>query len=244
MANTDYLPRKMQSAFTQLADGSGPIKKLFALHGNPEYNSWWDEFHGGSLDAKYAASVGTGTQVVGVTAAVNGTMTLTTGGTDDNSAGQALGLHWNGDNGIYFAAQLQIDDVTTQKFEIGLTDDAGSTDEATGAVNVKATPTFAATDCAVFCYDTDDDTNLTFLSNGGTTDGNADSSYTVVSGTNFIVEIIVQGDVATGYINGDLVGSGNIEGGNALTPWAYMHTRTGATRTMTVDWWLCVGPRS
>lgn len=242
MANTDFLPRKIQTAFTRTVLPES-TKALIAMLGNPEFNAWWDDFHGDALRGEYAASVGTGTQVVGVTAAVGGTATLTTGGNDNDSAGLGLGLHWNGDNSCYFAARIKIDDITTQKFEIGLTDDVGSTDEATGAVNVKATPTFAATDCAVFCYDTDDNTTLTFLTNGGTTDGNADSGYTVANDTYFIAEIVVKGDYAAGYINGTLVGSGNIEGGNALSPWAYMHTRTTATRTMTMDWWCIGGPR-
>jgi len=243
MGDTSFLPRKIQTAFSRAAVPES-VKALLTLVGNPEYNSWWDDFHGDGLDARYAATVGTGTEVIGVTAAVNGTMTLTTGASASDSAGQALGLHWNGDNGVYFAAKLRVSSVATMKFEIGLTDDAGSTDEATGAVNDKALETFAATDCAVFVFDTNDDTALTFRSNGGTTDGNADSVYTVVGGTDFIVEILVSGNSAAGYVNGQHVGNGNIEGGNALTPWAFIMTRTTATRTMTVDWWLTIGPRS
>lgn len=242
MANVDFLPRRLQTAFSDLSV-SERVKALLALQGNPEYNAWWDDFHGDQLDAKYAASVGTGTQVVGVTAARGGTATLTTGASASDSAGLALGLHWDGSTGIYFAARGQVDDITTMKFELGLTDDAGSTDEATGAVNVKATPTFAATDCAVFVFDTDDDTNLTFVSNGGTTDANSDSALTLVNATYFIVEIVVSGGACSGYVNGTYVGGGNITAATDLTPWLFVMTRTTATRTLTVDWMACLGPR-
>ena len=45
-------------------------------------------------------------------------------------------------------------------------------------------------------------------------------------------------------MNGVQIGSGNIEGGNALTPWAYCETLTGSTRTLTLDYWGIMGPRA
>lgn len=246
MSSDNYLPRRIQDAWQRMAVPES-VKAMLALHGNPAYVSFWDDFVGDSAGTwpasanwGYPATVGTGTEVIAISAAVGGELTLTTAASANDSAGQGVGLHWNGDLNCYFAARLKIDDITNSKFEIGLTDSVADD----GAVATKATPTFTATDCALFVRDTTDDTNVTFVSNGGTTDGNADATFTIANDTYFIVEVVVSGNVASGYINGQLVGSGNIEGGNALTPWAYCETLTTATRTLTLDWWLCIGPRS
>lgn len=59
--------------------------------------------------------------------------------------------------------------ITTYKLEAGFTDQE---DAATGAVNVKTTPTTIATDCAVAIFDTDDATNtgIDLVTDGGTDD--------------------------------------------------------------------------
>lgn len=247
MADIDYLPRKLQTAFSRSAVPES-VKAMLVLHGNPEYVSYWDDFVGDSAgtwpaDANwgYPATVGTNTEVIALAGGEGGTLTLTTAGSSGDSAGQGLGLHWKGDNGVYYAARCKLDDTTSAKFEIGLTDSVADD----GAVDTKATPTFTATDCAVFVYDTTDDTEVTFVSNGGSVDGAADATdFTLANDTYFIVEIVIQNDTAAGYINGQLIGSGNIEGGNLLSPWLYVETLTGATRTLTCDWQLCIGPRS
>lgn len=234
---TTSLPRRVDVARERFA-GSEHLKTMLDMQGNPSYAGWWDDFFGDALDGRYTAA-GTGTEVIGVTAGINGTATLTTGASANDSAGMGLGLHWNGDNGCYMAARLQVETLTDIKFEVGFTD---ATNDDTGAVNAKATPTFTATDCAVFVYDTADDTNLTFVTNGGAVDGNTD--YGAISATTYyIFEVKVVGDTAQGWINGVFVGSGNIEGGNPLTPWLYVETNTTATRTMTVDWLTVVGSR-
>mgnify|MGYP001589626636 CR=1 FL=1 len=246
MADINFLPRRIDKAFSRSAVPES-VKAMLVLHGNPEYTSYWDDFVGDSAgtwpaDANwgYPATAGTGTEVIALGALEGGALVLTTGANANDSAGQGVGLHWKGDNGVYFAAKAKIDDITNAKFELGLTDSLA--DDA-GAVATKATPTFTATDCAVLVLDTADDANVTFVSNGGTSDGNTDSTYTLANDTYFIVEVVVQNDTATGYINGQLVGSGNIEGGNLLTPWLYVETNTTATRTLTVDWALCISPK-
>lgn len=244
MPGVDFLPRRLDKAFSRLAFPEA-AKALLALHGNPEYCAWWDDFFGDALDARYAATVGTGTEVIGVAAAganaVGGAMSLATDASGTGTAGQGLSMNWNGDLGVYFIARLKLVTITDAKFEIGLTDAV----DDDGAVNVKATPTFTATDCALFVFDTTDDTNVTFVSNGGTTDGNADASnFTLVADTYFIVEIVVQGNAASGYINGGYVGGGNIEGGNNIGPWAYVEELSASARTLIVDYWGVLGPRT
>ena len=254
MPATDFLPRRLFNAFSRLGVGSVPLKGLLALAGNPEFVSFWDDHLGtrsGTWPAgtPYASTVGVNTEVIGLTAAINGTMTVTTAAADGDSAGQGLGLNWNGDNGFYFIARIKINRITNIKFEIGMTDAVNDD----GAVAVKSTPTFTATDCALFVLDTTDDGEVTFVSNGGTTDANADATdFDIASDTYFVVEIVCRGptdttgDNVAGYINGQLIGSGNIDGANALTIWAYSETLTGASAaaTLTVDYWGCIGPRN
>lgn len=251
MPATDFLPRKLYNAFDRAGWASEPLKGLMALQDNPEFVSMFDHFWGtrsGTWPAgtNYASTVGTGTEVIGITQAINGTMTLTTGNAGSDTAGQGVGLNWSGDQGFYFIARLKIDGTTNRKFEVGMTDAVNDD----GAVAVKATPTFTATDCALFVYDTTDDTNVTFVSNGGTTDANADATaFTLAADTYFVVEIVgrgatdTTGDNVAGYINGQLVGSGNINGASALTPWVYIEDLAqSAARVLTVDYWGCVGP--
>src|SRR3989304_2939833 len=252
MPATDFLPRKLYNAFSRAGFPSEPIKGLLALLGNPEYVAFWDDHLGtrsGTWPAgtPYASTVGTGTEVIGLTQAVGGTMTLTTGNAGSDSAGQGLGLNWSGDRGFHFIARLKIDRITDSKFEIGMTDAVNDD----GAVAVKATPTFTATDCGLFVFDRTDDAEVTFVSNGGTTDANADATaFDIVADTYFVVEIVCKGatdttgDNIAGYINGQLIGSGNIDGANPLTIWAYVEDLATSTATiLTVDYWGCVGPR-
>lgn len=243
-----YLPRGMARAFSELGTTSERVKALLTLHGNPEYASHWDDFFGDGLDARYAADFGAGTQVVGVTAAVGGTATLTTQGNQAaDSAGLALGRHWSADLGFYFIARCKLSAITASKLEIGM---VGATSGDTGAVATKATPTFNITDVAVFAFDTTEDTNLTFVSNGGATDANAD--WGALSADTFVtVEIVgggptaTTGDNVTGYVNNKRVGSGKVDGSASLSPWAYVEQVGGAAaRTLTIDYWGIVGRRS
>lgn len=239
MAGTDWLPRRVDRAFDRLAS-SDPEKNLLAMMpGNPRFLNWWDDFVGDSLDARYQASFGTGTEVQGITAAGGGTATLTTGTTSGDSCGLTLGLHWTASEQIYFIARAKIDNIATSKFEIGLSDGIARD----GVVNVKATPTFNATNGAVIIRDTTEDTATTFITaNGGAVGANVDSTIAAVADTYFIVEIVVKGGFASGYINGNLVGGGAIASSAVLTPHALVTTRTTATRTLTIDYWGITSP--
>ncbi len=252
MPAVDWLPRRLYNAFSRGGYLSEPLKGIIALQGNPEYVSAWDDFLGtrsGTWPAgtPYASTVGTGTEVIGLTQAVGGTMTLTTGAAGSDTAGQGFGLNWSGDRGFYFITRLKMATrITNVKFETGMTDAVNDD----GAVAVKATPTFTATDCAIAVLDTTDDANVTFVSNGGTTDANANWTGTLASDTYLVVEIVGKGatdstgDNVACYINGVLVGSGNINGASPLTPWWYIEDLAqSAATTLTVDYWGCIGPR-
>src|SRR3990167_11100279 len=120
MPATDFLPRRLYNAFSRGGFPNDSLKGLLALQGNPEYVSFWDDFlgtRGGTWPAStpYAAVVGTGVPVIGITQAINGTMTLTTGAKANASAGQGLGLDWSGDDGFYFIARVKLDTITSAK---------------------------------------------------------------------------------------------------------------------------------
>lgn len=242
----------MRNAWDRLASGAGSdnIKNLLALSGNPAYVSFWDDYVGqsagtwpASANWGYPATVGTGTEAIGITASTfGGALTLTTGANSADSAGQKFSRSWRGTEGIYYIAKFNGGTITNFKFEVGLADNiAGDT----GMVNAKATPTHTGTDYAVFCFDTADDTNVTFISAAaGATGANADWSGTLVASTDIIVEIVVKGAFCSGYINGQYVGGGAITATTLLTPHVFALTRTTAARTLVVDYQGCVGPRS
>jgi len=252
MPAVDFLPRRLYNAFSRTGFASDPLKGLISLQRNPEYVSAWDDFTGtrsGTWPAgtPYAATVGTGTEVIGLTQAVGGTMTLTTGTGGSDTAGQGYGLNWSGDRGFYFITRMKMATrITNVKFETGMTDSVSDN----GAVDVKATPTFTATDCAIAVFDTTEDSAVTFASNGGASDANADWDGTLASNTYIVVEMVgsgatdTTGDNVACYINGALVGAGNIGGDAPLTPWWYIEDLAQSAATvLTVDYWGCVGPR-
>src|SRR5438105_1604432 len=100
-----------------------------AVSGNPAMVAYWDDFLGSdastwpaSANWMYPATVGTGTEVIGITAGLGGTLTMTTGGTNGNGAYQMFGLNWRGTEGVYGIWRVQLDAITTAKFEVGFTD--------------------------------------------------------------------------------------------------------------------------
>src|SRR3990167_8846078 len=81
---------------------------------------------------------------------LNGVCDFVTGTAGDSTASSELssGLNFRGDRGCVMVACLKVDVITGVKIEVGFTDVA--TDP--GAVNVKATPSFNATDCALWVF--------------------------------------------------------------------------------------------
>ena len=247
-----FLPRNLRGAWGRLASGAGAdnVKNLLALAGNPDYVSYWDDFIGqtagtwpASANWGYPATNGTGTEVIGITATTfGGALTLTTGANASDSALQKFGRHWRGTEGIYYIAKFNLDSITTAKFEVGLAD---AITGDTGMVATKATPTHTGTDYAVFAFDTTDDTNVTFITAAaGATGANADWSGTLVAGTDIVVEIVVKGAFASGYVNGQYVGGGAMTAATLLTPHLMVLTRTTATRSLVADYQGIIGPRA
>lgn len=242
-----YLPRQLQTAFSRFS-GPESLRSLLAmLDGNPAFVTYWDDFIGQSAGTwpasqkwGYPATVGAGTEVISVTtAALGGRLTLVTGGTTDNSAVQTFGLHWRGTEGWYYLCKGKLASLASCKFEVGMTD------SITGdqAINVKATPTFVATDAACFIFDTTEDTNLTFITvNAGVVGANVDSTLTMDTNDHWY-EIIGKAGQATGFVDGRFVGAGAITSTAPLTPYMASVTRTGSAKTFSVDYQGVTGPR-
>src|SRR3990167_4391896 len=100
-----YLPRKLWTAFSELGDPSERLRALLAAN-SPEYVYYFDDFVGDTAgtwpaDANwgYPATIGTGTEVIAPGALAGGALVMTTGANANDSAGQAVGLHWSGDAG-------------------------------------------------------------------------------------------------------------------------------------------------
>lgn len=245
-----FLPQRLDQAFRKAAFGAGAtnLKTLMAASiANPAYVVYFDDFIGQSAGTwpasgnwGYPATVGTNTEVIGIKAnAVGGALAITTAATSGDSAYQYVGRHWSGTKGFYFIAKFNMTAITTAKFEIGM----GDSVTRDNAIATKATPTFNATDGAWFVLDTTDDTNVTFITAAsGVVGANADWAG-LVAGTDIVVEIVGAGAQATGFINGQKIGSGAITASTAYTPGAGVVTRTGSTRTMDLDYMGCIGPR-
>lgn len=181
---------------------------------------------------------------------LDGYVELVSGTDNDGYAGQGIGLQWSGDRG--FLAEFLVKtpaDVATFKMEVGVSD----ADDHAGAVLVKATPTATATDYAVFVVDTDDDTAIAFHSAKAgtivaseTIDGG--SALAIAASTVYYVAIRVDGDnvegeIRPGGVDGRRIrvahgGNAGIEGGTALTPWAFCQARAiSASRTVQLHRW-------
>lgn len=248
VTSSPYLPRRYDRAFKKIGSHGSAEHALHAFSlSNPTYCNYFDHFMGqsagtwpASANWGYPATVGTGTEVIGIKAgSKGGQLSIATGSSQDDSAYQSVGLHWTGTDGFYFIAKFQIDVITTLKFEAGMVDSITTN----GAVATKATPTFNMTTGAVVCFDTTDDTNITFITAaGGVVGANADSAIALAAATNFIVEVVGVGGVASGYINGNYIGGGAITAATALTPYIGVTTRTTAVKTMLVDYMGCTGP--
>ena len=252
VTSAPFLPRRLDQAFKRMGARSAADRSLFAASlSNPAYTAYFDDFIGqtagtwpASANWGYPATVGTNTEVIGIKAgAVGGQLSIATAGASNDSAYQAVGLHWNGTRNFYYIAKFQIDIITTLKFEAGMVDSITTN----GAVNAKATPTFNMTTGAVVIFDTSDDTNISFITaHGGTVGANVDhAQVSLVAATDIIVEIVGSGGTATGYVNGIPFpgGGGAITAATALTPYIGITTRSAEVKTMLVDYMGAIGPR-
>ena len=211
-----------------------------------DYDVFEDKFWGDLILDEYPAAKTNGTSAARTFTEhnVNGYLELVSGTDDNGYAGQGLGHQFTGDRGVLFECIMRTpSDITTLKFECGLND----ADDDTGAILLKATPTFTATDTAVFVFDTDDDTNLAFITaKAGAGVATQDiTAVSIAASTTYRFAVRIEGDSVSAWVNGLRVAGGThaIEGGSALTPWAFCQARAGsASRTMQLHKWRVIQP--
>lgn len=232
--------RRAMSAFASASDA---VRNM-VLAGHPNWHVVYTHFLGDALPSEWASAKTNGTAAA-VTVA-SSLLTMTSGTDDDGYAGQAFGLFWKGDNGVYLESEQSLNTLTTSKIEVGLTD---AVDDA-GAVNVKATPSATADDFCVLVRDTDDNTQLDVIYqlDGANPAAAAENVHAVAAGTKFTTIFVAQNDavnvrVGSAYGNVVTVGSGAMQGGDLVTPWWFAQSRAGsASRIFTVDYAFCAGP--
>lgn len=234
-----------------------------------------DEFSGDTLNTfKWGVSNGAGASaadpVIPATLVKNGVVDFVTGTAGNSTASSELtgGLTFRGDQGAVIVACLAVDIVTGVKIEMGFTDALADP----GAVNVRATPTFNAVDCALWCFDTDDNGNwegvaannqdtspMANVTGSGAIQG---AAFAPVAGTfEWLMIELVENDNSNKECSVEfsrytedgertfleIGGAVNPQGPNSnvlLTPWLYVEARNGSSKTMSVDYFAAYQHRT
>jgi len=208
-------------------------------------SGWEDDFQGDTLNGLYQSTAsGTAAAAAAIsTGVVNGAILLDAGTDNAGRSDLSSGLHYQAQLNPIYIARFSINTLTTRKFEIGFTDVISGTDA--GAVNVKATPTFNATDGVFLVFDTDDDAVLTLAGvKAGTAATVADFATALVADTYYYFGVALFGDDnAKGFLldaNGYFLEEETIEDAvtadTLLTPWLFIQNRAANAGSMTVDW--------
>lgn len=222
-----------------------------------------DEFMGDTLNTfLWGVSNGTGNNaadpVIPATLVKGGVIEMVTGDAGGSTASSELtgGLTYRGDHGAVIVACLTVDIVTGVKIEFGFTDALADP----GAVNVKATPSFNADDCALWVFDTDDSGPGWEGLAANNKDTNPMSTVTPsvaippVAGTfEWLMIELIENDDANSQcavefslfdvdglrIFNEVGGQVDNQGPNSnvlLTPWLYVEGRSASSKTLTVDY--------
>lgn len=203
-----------------------------------------DDFQGDTLSGTYqSTAAGTAAAAAAIsTGVVNGAILLDAGTDNAGRSDLTWGLHYQGALNATYIARFTIPLLTTRKFEIGFTDTVSGTDA--GVVNVKATPTWTATNATVLVFDTNDDTTLQLMGvKAGAASAVAEFSTALVAATYYYFGVALFEDNARGFLldaNGYLLEEEVIEdcvtSTTLLTPWLFVQNRAANQGSMTVDW--------
>lgn len=206
---------------------------------------WKDDFLGDTLHGGYGVTTGVDGALAISAGTLNGEAVLDASsgaGADNEYGGAYLGLQWKGDNFAAMEVRLKIDDVATVKVECGFTDAVGDA----GAVNVLATPTYTATDLALWIVDTDDTANWQGVgAKAGTGITKLEPSIGPAAATYQTLGVALYNDVAYYWIknaDGEVIYESGpqenaIEGGTLVTPWIFVQLRAGTIdRNVTIDY--------
>ena len=151
-------------------------------------------------------------------------------------------LSWTAQQNAVIAVRLSIDAITTVKIEVGFTD--VTTDN--GAVNVLATPTGTADDCALWVFDTDDTAYWqNFGNKAGTEATKIEDGLAPVADT-FETLIVALRDTNAKFLRLDANGNLTYESAwmtdaitaaDKLVPWIGLQLRTGSIdRNLNIDY--------
>ena len=239
----DY--RSREFLIKNLPHGRGDYIYQFLEYLSWDIAKWEDDFLGDTLHGSYQSTAsGAASAAAAIdTGKVNGQILLDCGTADDGRSDLSLGLHYRGDQNPVFVARLTADNITTLKVEAGFTDVISGTDA--GAVNVKATPTFTATDCALWCLDTDDNAYWEGIAVKNATA--ATTQEAAISPTAATMEYLVVSlrDSAAIYSRYDAAGKRTFEpvvqaaaitSTVLLTPWIFAQNRSAAQHIVSVDY--------
>ena len=222
-----------------------------------EHNTWdvvhyFDDFLGdemrgsGAAPGVYELNTGDDGTFTILADQVNGVAQLSAstgaGGTEEYGFIALPELNWSGAQNAVIAVRLSIDAVTAVKVEVGFTD--VTTDN--GAVNVLATPTGTADDCAVWVMDTDDGLNWQCFGNkAGTEATKIEPGFPPVAATYETLIVALRDDNAK-FLRLDANGSLTFESSwmtaaitaaDKLVPWVGVQVRSGTTdRHVNIDY--------
>ena len=158
-------------------------------------------------------------------------------------------MTYRGDLNAFIAVRLQLDAITTVKCEVGFSDAI----DDTGAVNVLATPSWTATNAAVWAFDTDDAVTTTWqilgVAAGTAATKNTAATFgtrpTPVAATYETLMIELRDGVAkfrAASAAGDITYESDwmasaITLTTNLTPWVFVQSRAGsAARNCDIDY--------
>lgn len=203
---------------------------------------WHDDFLGDTIRGD-ATSPGVYEVITGVDGAINILADQTNGiaeirasdgnGDDNEYCGVSLPeLNWTGDRNAWMCVRLALDAITTVKVEVGFTD---VTTDA-GAVEILATPTATADDCALWVFDTDDTAYWQcYGSAAGTPATKIEPGIAPVAAT-FEYLIVQLHDTSAKFMRLDQYGNKTYESDwmasaitktDKLCPWVFVQLRTG-----------------
>jgi len=162
------------------------------------------------------------------------------------------GACYLGNNSAGMWARVKINAVASVKIEVGFTD--VNTDA--GVVNSLSGGTTFASDCAVWCYDTEDSSALFWQGvhsvNSTTASKVEPGKFLPVVDTYEWLGIALLGG-AVKFMHCDQYGNPNYESAwqasgitadDPLIPWIGAHTRTGTTRLLDIDYWIAYQRRT
>jgi len=232
--------------------GKSPLFDFLELTNTFDFDVFRDpsQFMGDTLFGGYQSTAsGGGSATAAIDAGkVGGQIVLDAGTTNGGRSDLSLGLHFQGQLNATIAALVSIDDITDAKVEVGFTDVISGTDA--GAVDVKATPTFNALDCALWVFDTTDNTDWEGIStpDGDTTPPTViEAGIQPVAGTSEWLIVALRDDTVT-YIRATASGGVTFTSTpqllgptktTLLTPWAFVQNRAGAKTKLSIrDLWV------